>query len=447
MEYEKSLTINEKANATLSVTIKKETLKDEYQKLLLKYTKEIALPGFRRGKVPAKIFEAKYGEVIKNDLSSNLVETTTSEIFEQLPKGETPLYYSPFVMKEMPSINFDSDFTFVISYDVYPKVEITKDEGFSIKVPTVDVTEEHIQKELEKIQERNAIFKEKDEGETVEKGNVVTIDFKVSDGEKEELNRKDYVYTLGVDNDFYGLNDDIAGMKKGEVKEITKTYPDDYEMDILRNKTKNISVTVKAIKVKNLPALDDELAQDVSSEFNTLDDLKKSLKERLTQDVALAIRAEKEELILSELIEANPIVLPESMLLYEIRSELASFFERSGLSTKSVDDYVKENKESLLQEMSPSITKKIQGALLINALKEKHSVKIEDEEFEQFLQKLADDSKMPIQNLKNMCNDQNTKASLMDRATNDKMFELLFKNCTFEEGEKLKSEGFLGVNS
>ena len=182
MEYEKKITIGDVADATLSVTVKKETIKDEYQKLLSKYVKEVALPGFRRGKVPAKIFEAKYSEVLKKDLVSSLVENCTQEIFENSPSSEVPISCSPIVFKELPEIKLDEDFTFVVSYDVHPIIEIKKDEGFTIKTPVVKVTDEHIQLELKKIQERNAIYKTREEGEALEMTDNVTLDFKVLDG-------------------------------------------------------------------------------------------------------------------------------------------------------------------------------------------------------------------------------------------------------------------------
>jgi len=446
MEYEKKLTVGDVADATLSVTIKKETIKDEYQKLLSKYVKEVALPGFRRGKVPAKLFEAKYSDVLKKDLVSELVENCVQEIFEKSPKEETPISCSPVVFKEMPAINFDEDFTFVISYDVSPVLEIKKDEGFVIKTPVVNVTDEHVQIELKKIQERNAIYKAKDEGEVLEDGNVVTVDFKVLDGEKEEYSRKDYVYTLGVASNPYNFDSDIIGMKKGETKEIEKTYPEDYSLEHFRGKTKKISVTIKDIKVKILPEIDDELAQDVSSEFKTLDDLKKSVKDKLNKDVELAIRREKESSLLEKLREENPIIAPQSLIMAEIREEVFRFFERSGISTGNIDQYIEENKDALLKDMGSDATRRIHDTFLLQKLKDKHELSVTDEEFEKFLEKTAQDMNMPLENLKNMCNDQNTKDSLMNMAQNDKIFDSIFETCTFENGDEVSSEKYLGIN-
>lgn len=445
MEYEKKLTIGDAADASLSVTIKKETVRDEYQKLLSKYLKEVAMPGFRRGKVPAKIFEAKYSDAIKKELASVLLENATQEIFEKAPKGETPIACSPFICKEMSDINFDEDFSFVVCYDVQPILEIKKDEGFTIKVPVVKVTEKHVQKELEKIQERNAVYKAKDESEGLEEGNVVTIDIKVFDGNEEEFSRQDHVYILGSTQNPYDFDKDIIGMKKGETKEVEKTYPDDYLLDHFRGKTKKISITIKDIKLKILPEIDDELAQDVSSEFNTLEDLKKNIRERLNKDVELAIRKEKESLVLEKLREENPIIPPKSLILLEIKGELSQYFGRDSMSEKELDKYVEENKDALWENMSPNAITKIHNTFLLQRLKDKHRFYITDEEFEKFLEKMADNMDMSLDNIKKGCSDKDTKDTLMNMAQNDRIFDTIFKTCTFEDGDEIPSERYLGV--
>ena len=447
MEYEKNIIIGDVANATLSVKIKKETVKDEYQKLLSKYLKEVALPGFRKGKVPAKIFEAKYADVLKKDLLAELVENCIKDIVEELPKEEKPVYCSQIELKEEPHLNFDEDFTFSVSYDVSPKLTMTKTEGFTLKVPVVKVTEEHIQEELKTIQERNAVYKAKNEGDVIAKGDVVTIDFKVFDGDNEEFDRKDYVYTLGKDANPYDFDDDIVGMKKGETKEIEKSYSDDYLLEHFRGKLKKIFVTIKDVKVKILPELDDELAQDVSSEFNTLDDLKKDIKEKLNKDVELAMRREKEKLVLEKLREVNPIVIPESMVMAEIKEEMLRLLERAGASTAGIDQYIQENKEALKKEMEEGAKVKVHNIFLIEELqKGRAKVYVGDEEFDKFLEKLSDDMNMPLANLKNMCNDPNTKDNIMNMLQNDKLFDDIFKTCTFENGDEIPSERYLSSN-
>ena len=446
MEYEKKITIGDVADATLSVTIKKEVVKDEYQKLLSKYVKEVALPGFRRGKVPAKIFEAKYSDVLKKDLASSLVENSTQDIFETSPVDEAPITCSQVVFKELPAIKLDEDFTFVVSYDVPPRIEIKKDEGFTIKTPIVKVTDEHVQIELKKIQERNAIYKTREEGEALEMGDNVTLDFKVMDGEEEEYSRQDYVYSLGLRQNPYGFDEDIVGMKKGETKEIEKNYPDDYPLEHFRGKVKKITVTLKDMKAKILPSLDDELAKDVSSNFNTLDDLKKDIRERLNKDIELAIRREKETLLLEELRNENPIVVPKSLLLFEIKHELAQYVGNSGYSYDGLEQYVKENEASLLENMGYEATKKIHNTFLLQKLKDKYKFFITDEEFEEFLKKTADEAQMALETLKSRCEDSNFKENLMNVAQNDRIFNTIFQTCTFENGPEMSSEEYLGAN-
>ena len=265
------------------------------------------------------------------------------------------------------------------------------------------------------------------------------------DGNEEEFSRQDHVYILGSTQNPYDFDKDIIGMKKGETKEVEKTYPDDYLLDHFRGKTKKISITIKDIKLKILPEIDDELAQDVSSEFNTLEDLKNNIRERLNKDVELAIRKEKESLVLEKLREENPIIPPKSLILLEIKGELSQYFGRDNMSEKELDKYVEENKDALWENMSPNAITKIHNTFLLQRLKDKHRFYITDEEFEKFLEKMADNMDMSLDNIKKGCSDKDTKDTLMNMAQNDRIFDTIFKTCTFEDGDEIPSERYLGV--
>ena len=170
---------------------------------------------------------------------------------------------------------------------------------------------------MKAIQERNAVVIDKKEGERVEKDNIVTIDYKELDDSGTAIpgsEREGFVFTVGTGENIYKIDDEIVGMKKDETKEISKTYDAKEENKDLAGKTKKISVTVKAIKLRDLPALDDELAQDVSEKYKTLDDLKKDISKGLESAKNRKIAELKSQSLLEQLVEKNPIVLPKSMI-------------------------------------------------------------------------------------------------------------------------------------
>ena len=228
MDYEKNVTLKEKSHAELSVKIKKADVQESYKKLLNKYSKELQIPGFRKGKVPVSVLETKYGDAIKGDLAGDLIEESLKEIFESLDEYERPLPYSYPELNEKPELKVEEDFSFTVHYDVFPKVEIKKTEGFTIEVPEASVSEKDIKKELERLQERNALVTACKEGASAEKDHIATIDYCELDDEGKTISgieRKDFVFTIGSGLNIYKIDDDIIGMKKGESKEITKTFP------------------------------------------------------------------------------------------------------------------------------------------------------------------------------------------------------------------------------
>ena len=253
----------EKSAVKLTVTIAKKDVQESYNSIVAKYVKSAQIPGFRKGHVPANVLERKYGDAIKADALSEIIDKSLNEIFEKETENR-PLPYQQPVMDQVPEFDVSKDLTYTVTFDVFPKVEVKDFAGIEVKEPQVSVGDKELEDELKAIQERNAVVMDKKADETAEKDNIVTVDYKEENGE----NRNGYVFTVGSADDIYKISDDVIGMKKDETKEVSK---DD----------KKITLTVKAIKTRQLPALDDDLAQDVSEKFKTLDDLKADIKRNL----------------------------------------------------------------------------------------------------------------------------------------------------------------------
>ena len=241
------------------------------------------IPGFRKGHVPVKVLEQKYGESLKQEIMGDLIDESLNQIFSEDDTGDIrPLPYTQPRLEgdKLPALDLNADLTYTVVYDVFPKVEVKNFDGITVKEPQVTVGDKELQEELKAIQERNAVVIDKKDGEKVAKDDIVTIDYSELDDAGNVIDgsaREGFVFTVGSGENIYKIDDDIIGMKKDESKEISKTYAaDDADKD-LAGKTKKIKVTVKAVKVRNLPALDDDLAQDVNEKYKTLDDLKKDI--------------------------------------------------------------------------------------------------------------------------------------------------------------------------
>jgi trigger factor len=261
MVAEKQIKELEKSAVELTVSVPQNTVADEYDKTVKKYCKTVQIKGFRKGKVPASVLESKYGEALKEETMYSIIEASVEEVIKDLDKEQQPLAYSKPALVEEENLTLDpeKDFSFAISYDIYPKVDLPDYTGVTIEIPTTEVTDKEISAELEKLQEQTSMITEKDK--TVESDDIITVDLAELDEEgnaKEDAKREDYVFTVGSGYNFYGIDDEVLGMKKDETKVIDKTYGDDFDNPEYAGKTIKLQVTVKAVKVRDLPELDDE---------------------------------------------------------------------------------------------------------------------------------------------------------------------------------------------
>ena len=228
----------ENSNVKLTVTIGKSDVESVYKKTLELYIKNAQIPGFRKGKVPASVLETKFGDAVKNDAMADLIEESLKEIFDTIE--EKPLGYSQPEMEKMDDFDLSKDFSFTITYDVFPSVKVENLTGVTIEQPQVEITDDDIKKELEEIQERNSIVLDKSDDAKAEKGDIGTFTFCELDGNQEEVagtKRQDFVFTIGDGLNLYKFDDEVIGMKKGETKVFTKEYPKDFNAPELAGKT------------------------------------------------------------------------------------------------------------------------------------------------------------------------------------------------------------------
>jgi trigger factor len=198
----KAITRLEQSNVTLTVTVGKEDLNSQYNKLLADYGKTLQMPGFRRGKVPREVLERKIGSSLKDEALARIVEQSITEIFEDenFPAADKPLPYSQPQIQEKPALNFDEDLRFSLTYDVQPTVKVETWKGFSVEIPDAVVTDEDINRELETIRNRNAIVQDKEDDAAAQNEDVVTVNYQELSESGEPLEatkREDFVFTLG----------------------------------------------------------------------------------------------------------------------------------------------------------------------------------------------------------------------------------------------------------
>jgi len=445
----KSVEKLENSSVKLSVTVKSEDAKKEYNGLITKYGKEAQIKGFRKGKVPASVLERKFGEGIKTEVTGNLMDKSLREVFETI--DEKPLGYAhPEVIGE-PVLTIGEDFTFEVKYDVFPEFKLTEYKGLELKETQVSVTKADEEAELKAIQEQNSVVMDKKDGKITD-DSIVTIDYCEVDSDKNEIegtNREDFVFTVGTGYNYYKLDDDIKGMKNDEEKVIDKEFPEDFDVKELAGKKVSVKVKVKAVKEKILPELDDELAQDVDEKYETLDDLKKALKKQCKDRAKEKVEAELRTQAVEKLVEATTIEIPASMVSVEQENSWKNFVQQSRMQEEQLLGFLQmqgQTKEQLLETWKDDAAKSVKGQLIIGKILEAEKVEIEDKEFEAELQKQADMYNMPIEDLKKSFGENNLNEYLKNDMKTKKIYDLLIKEANVSKGDKVKYADYIKAN-
>lgn len=422
MKLTKEFTSLEKSAVKLTVTVAKKDVQDAYNTTIAKYVKNAQIPGFRKGHVPANVLERKYGDSIKADAISEIIDASLNEVFEKETENR-PLPYQQPVMDKMPELDISKDLTYTVTYDVFPKVTVSDLSGITVKEPQVEISDKDIENELKALQERNAIVVDKKVEEPAAKGDIVTIDYEEENGEK----RNGYVFTLGNDEDTYGIEKEVTGMKKGESK--------DFEKD-----SKKIKVSVKAIKVRDLPKLDDDFAQDVSEKFKTLDDLKKDITRNMEVAKNRRISEVKSQSLLEQLVEKNKFDIPSSMLAAELDGRwrmMAQQFQTSVEQLEKMITSAGQTKEAMLKEWTGDSEKMLKSRIIVDSLIRSRNISVTPEEIEEQYKKIAEDGGISVEEVKKHYEDPRSKEYLIDDTKEQKLYNELYKEIKVSKGDKV----------
>ena len=447
MAVSKELKRLEKSNVQLNITVPKEDVRAQYDEMLREYSKNMQLPGFRKGKVPREVLERKFAEALKGEAAGRVMESTLQEIFkdENLPRNEKPLPYSTPELQGEPEIDFDKDLVFSVVYDVLPDVKIGQWKGLKVEYPFAEVDKKDIDKELEEIRDRNAVVMDKDDGAAAAKNDVVTMDYKIfeEDGETAMgISRNDFTLTIDGKNVFK-FDDDITGMKKGETKDFKKKFADDFFDPTLAGKERKVSITLSSLKEKKLPDLDDDLAQDVDEKFKTLDDLKNSIKERMEKQLEFRLREKKLSELLKKIMENTPVTLPESMINAEVEGRWRRLARYYNTSVESIQQMMAIGEKT--QEWRESAVNALHSRLIIETLMEDQKIEVSDDDVEKELLSIASANGAQIDEVKKHYNEE-AIFYLKEDIREKKITDIMLDENTLKPGKKENYLDFMSDN-
>ena len=389
----------ENNQGVLTIEVEQDQVQDAVDLAFKKVVKQVNLPGFRKGKVPRKIFESRFGV---ESLYQDALEILFPNVYGQAVQ-ETGI--DPVDRPEVNVEKMDKDENWVIkaTVTVKPEVQLGEYKGLSIEPKEFTVAEEDVESELKKMQERVAQLQVVEDA-TIENGDFAIIDFEgFVDGVAFEGGKGDnYSLEVGSNTFIPGFEEQLIGTKQGEEKEIQVTFPEDYHSKDLAGKVATFKVKVNEVKRKNLPAIDDEFVKDVS-EFETLEELKADIKNKLEQKA----EEDKENYVRQAIIEkvaANATIdIPEIMIEHEVDHMVRDFEQRLSYQGINLDLYYQFtglDEEKLRAQMKEDAGNRVRNSLTLEAIAKAENVEPSQEDIEEEFNNLAEMYKRPVEEIR-----------------------------------------------
>ena len=421
-KVEKTQNANE---VELEITIEAEKFENSIKKIYFQNAKYFNIPGFRKGKAPQNIVERYYGkEIFYEDAFNELVP---NELQEAVEANNIEIVSRPEI--EIIKMEKGQDLIFKARIQTKPEVKLKKYKGIEIEKIEYNVKEEDVEIELKDMQDKNSRLITVDD-RPAEEGDIATIDyegfvdgkaFKGGKDEKHEL-------ALGSHSFIEGFEEQVIGMQIGEEKEIKVTFPEQYFTKELAGKDATFKVKLHEIKKKELPKLDDEFAKDVS-EYDTLKELKASIKERLEKENQEREKYEKQDKLIQALVNEMDVEIPSGMVEMETENMIKDLTQRLSYQGIKFEQYLKivnKTESQIIKEYEPQALIAIKSRLAIEAVIKAEKIEATEEEIKEKIKEMSENYGRKQEELEE---NQNLKDYIKQGIENEKALDYLLANC------------------
>lgn len=391
----------ENSMAKLTIEVGADELEKALEKAFQKQKKSISIPGFRKGKVPRQMVEKMYGpEVFYEDACNILIPEAYDKALEETTED---IVSRPQI--EVVQIKKGEPFIFTAEVALKPEIKLGKYKGVTIDKIETEVTDEDVEKALTREQENNSrsivvtdrAVKDKD---------MITLDFEgfVDDVAFEGGKGENYPLTIGSNTFIPGFEEQLIGAEIDKEVEVKVTFPEDYQAENLAGKPAVFKCTVKEIKEKELPELNDEFASEVS-EFETLEEYKADLKKNLAETKEKEAKEEKEEKVIEAIVNDSSIEIPDAMLETQQEQMIDEFRQRismQGLTLEQYFQFTGASYEQMYAQVRPTAQKRIESRLVLEAIAAKEKIEATEEDVEAEMKAMAEAYQMDVEKVKEM---------------------------------------------
>ncbi|WP_461614811.1 trigger factor [Clostridium sp. Marseille-QA1073] len=379
----------EKNVVKLEIIVEAEKFNEALKKSFAKNAKKFNIPGFRKGKAPLNIVKKYYGEgVLFEDAIDMIYRDTYPKALEE--NNINPIDYPSI---DIVQIGEGKEFIYTAEITVMPEVELGEYKALEVKKNEYNVTDEDVENKLKEAQYRNARIEVK-EDKVIEKGDIAVIDFKGFTGDVafEGGEGTDYELEIGSGTFIDNFEEQLIGLKAGDFKEVNVTFPEQYGREELNGKPAKFEVKIKTVKVKELPAIDDEFAKEVS-EFETLEEYRNDIKANLEEANEIRVKKEYEEAVINAAVANAKIDIPEVMINREIDGmlkDLETRLQYQGLDIQTYYQFTNTSEESFRQQMKEVATNKVKTEIVMDKIAEVENITATEEEVKAKAKQMAE---------------------------------------------------------
>lgn len=432
--------LQENAEVRLSVTVGAPEVRRVYDAIVAKHRRTVRIKGFRKGKVPRDVLVRKAGEAMLAEAMRQIVSQAAEQALQAAERQ--PISASRPRAAPAGPLEIGSPFRFDLTYDTKPAVSLGRYRGAAMTRLRFRVDESDVARELDVVREQNAAVVEK-QSDVVEAGDVVEIDYvEIDDGGRPNAatRRDGFVFEVGTGRNLHRIDDDLIGMRVNRERDVAKTYPADFEEASLAGRSLVLRVRVRRLREKQLPELDDELAQDVNDRFRTLEDLKADIRQRLLGNGDRIVRQRLISDILTALERSSIVPLPRSLVEAGLASQWTALVARYGGDERRVEAALKgegTDRTTLLEEWRPAAERRVRLMLIADRLAEAEGIEVGDDEVDQEIERIAHRRSVEVAQVREAYERNDVLASLRDELRSEKLYDRLIELAAVRDGDEL----------
>ncbi|MCK9174160.1 MAG: trigger factor [Desulforhopalus sp.] len=424
VQVEELSALTRKLTITLPSDIVQPKLTEAYDKL----KSESRLKGYRRGKVPRSVVEKYYKGQVEGEVGEKLVQENYFDIVEKRDDVD------PITHPEIKDVKYNDDgsFTFIAEVDVRPVFELGDYKGLEIEKEVVEVGDDEIQQELERMQRSRAPLQSVGD-RAAQKGDTVIVDFQgfYKGNAMPQVKQENYSIELGSGNMGAEFEEKLAGMKKDEEGSHEVDFPETHPNPMLKGKKVEFKVVIQDVKERVLPAIDDDFAK-AAGEYNSLDELKVAVKDRLTGRRQVEANGAVSDKLVQKLLESHDFEVPNRLVAYEIDQMIKQTeqqFEQMGMSLEAAGI----NRDTLVEQNKEMAVQRVRGDFILKKIGEVEDIKVEDEDMERGFKRVGDMYNMPVAKVKEFFKNRDDLMPFINELLNEKILNLLRESAIMVE--------------